>query len=289
MVAGPMAAQRPTMLPRLLQEPLLHFLGLGALLFGLYSIVQDGAPRADKEIVLSRDQVQSLQAQFQRVWQRPPTAAELQGLLDSWVREEVFYREGLAMGLDRDDPVVRRRVSQKFEFIGDAATPAPPSTADLQAWLDTHADKYQVETRYSLSQVFFDAARHGDKLDAEVAGARRALNAGSALDGDPTPLPPAIDEAPAAQLKHVFGQQFTEALVGLPVGSWQGPLHSSFGLHLVRLTAVQPGRPLGLDEAREQIERDFLQARASEANSARYAKLRASYTLRNEAAGAATP
>jgi PPIC-type PPIASE domain len=267
---------------RLLQEPLLHFLILGALLFGLFSRLQANAPKAPDEIVLSRGQVQSLQAQFQRTRQRPPTAEELQGLVESWVREEIFYREGLAMGLDRDDPIVRRRVAQKLEFIADGATPTPPTAAELQAWLETHADKYQIEARYTLTQVYFDVARHGEKLDADVAAVRRALDAGKTPAGDSTLLPPALDKAEASEVKRVFGKEFAEALKGLPVGAWQGPLRSGFGVHLVKLSASEPGRRATLDEVRAEVERDLLHARTAQANTAHYEKLRARYTVRTD-------
>ncbi len=265
---------------RLLQEPLLHFLILGALLFGLYSLLQGGALKAADEIVVSRGQVQSLEAQFQRTRQRAPTSEELQGLVDSWVREEIFYREGLAMGLDRDDPIVRRRVAQKLEFIADGTAPTPPTAAELQAWLDAHPDKYQIEPRYTLRQIYFDVARHGEKLDADVAAVRRALDAGKAPAGDPTLLPQALDKAEASEVKRVFGKEFADALKALPVGIWQGPLRSGFGVHLVKLSAIEAGRRATLDEARAEVERDLLHARSAQSKAAHYEKLRARYTVR---------
>ena len=121
---------------RVAREPLLHFFVLGAALFALYAWLHRGQLNMPGEIFVSRGQVSSLQAQFERVWQRPANPAELQHLVDNWVREEIFYREGLAMGLDRDDPVVRRRVGQKIQFIIESVEPAPPGSAELQAWLD---------------------------------------------------------------------------------------------------------------------------------------------------------
>ena len=118
-------------LRRILREPLLHFLLLGALLFWLYGALNRGALDAPGEIVVDRARVENIAAQFQRTWQRPPTAQELQGLIDSWVREEVYYREGLAQHLDRDDPVVRRRVAQKLAAMADAQSTAEAGEAEL--------------------------------------------------------------------------------------------------------------------------------------------------------------
>jgi len=268
---------------RLLKEPLLHFLILGALLFGLYGWLHGGARRAGDEIVLSPGQVRSLQVQFQRVWQRPPTSEEMQGLVDSWVREEIFYREGIAAGLDRDDPVVRRRVAQKLEFIVDGSTPTPPTAAELQAWLDAHADKYRIEPRYTFTQIYFDVGRHGERLAADVAAARHSLAAGQAPAGDPTLLPPDLDAVEASELKRVFGKEFVEELKAMPVGDWQGPVRSGFGVHLVKLLALESGRPATLDEVRAEVERDLLHARAARSTAAQYEKLRARYTVRTDA------
>ncbi len=153
----------------------MHFLLLGALLFAAYGwLNQDGYGSRD-EIVVTRQQVEGLATQFQRVWQRPPTSAETQALIDSWVRDEVYYREALAMGLERDDPIVRRRMSQKIQFILDRGAPAAPTDAELQQWLDDHADKYRIEPVYALQQVYFDPARRGEKTESDIAaGAARA-------------------------------------------------------------------------------------------------------------------
>ncbi len=170
---------------RILREPLLHFVVLGAALFGLYGWMNKGVG-APNEIVVSHGQMESLRAQFERTWQRPPTAQELGGLVDGWVREEILYREGLALGFDRDDPVVRRRVSQKVEFIADGDAPYAPSQSELEEWLHQHQADYRVDAIYSLRQVYFDPARHGERLDADLDAARKRLARGNVVEGDAT-------------------------------------------------------------------------------------------------------
>jgi hypothetical protein len=270
---------------RLLREPLVHFLGLGLLLFLLYGWLHGGVLRRPEEIVVSRGQLQSLQMQFEGVWQRAPTPKELQGLVDSWVREEVLYREGLAAGLDRDDPIVRRRVGQKIEFLVDVAPPAALTDAELQAWLDAHADRYAIEPRFSLRQVYFDPAQHGRALDAAVAAALQALRSGKAVAGDSTLLPATLDDAAASDIERQFGAEFAAALKDQSVGRWQGPLKSAFGLHLVEVSASAAARPATLAEVRSAVERDLSEARIDEAKKAYFEKLRAKYTVRVEAAG----
>jgi PPIC-type PPIASE domain len=273
---------------RLLREPLLHFLLLGAGLFLLYGWLQGGFLNSPDEIVVSRTQIQGLQLQFERAWRRPPTDQEFQGLIDSWVREEILYREGLAMGLDRDDPIVRRRVGQKVEFIVDGMTPAPPTIKELQAWLDTHADRYALPALHSLRQVYFDPSRHVERLQADVAAALERLREGEPVAGDATLLPQALEAAHRLEVERNFGGDFATAIESLPVGGWQGPLRSEFGLHLVEVTVRVPGRNATLEEARSAVERDLLHARAEQASDAYYQRLRANYRVRIERAGEGT-
>jgi parvulin-like peptidyl-prolyl isomerase len=218
------------------------------------------------------------------VWQRAATPAELQHLVDDWVREEILYREGLAMGLDRDDPVVRRRVGQKIQFIIESVAPPAPTDAELQAWLEVHAADYAVEPRYSLRQVYFDPRRHGAHLERDLAAARRALANGAIDAGDPSLLPPGMQDAGESEVAGTFGAEFAAALKDLPTGSWQGPLPSSFGLHLVQLGAKTAGHAPPLGQVRATVERDLLRARANQANEAIYDKLRANYRVRVEPA-----
>jgi hypothetical protein len=266
-----------------MREPLLHFLLLGALLFGLYGALNRGALDAPGEIVVDRARVDYIAAQFQRTWQRPPTTVELQGLIDAWVREEVHYREGIALRLDRDDPVVRRRVVQKLTAMADAQTTAEVGEAELQAWLAAHSDDYRMEPRYELRQVFFNPTRRGQRLNAEVAAARAALAQGSkAAFGDATLLPDSLATAPASEIERVFGQDFATAVAALPVGGWQGPIASGYGVHLVEIRSREPGRVPALAEVRVAVERDLLRARADKSGEALYQSLRQRYAVRIE-------
>jgi parvulin-like peptidyl-prolyl isomerase len=271
---------------KILREPLLHFAVLGFALFALYGWLNEGLPGAENEIVVSRGQTRSLQAQFERVWQRQPTPEELQGLVDNWVREEIFYREGIVMGLDRDDPVVRRRIAQKLEFILDGAALQAPTEAELQEWLDAHADRYAIEARYSLRQLYFDPARRGELLEQTIEAARDAAAKGKSPLADATMLPPALSGS-ASEIARIFGGDFEKALRTLPVGGWQGPVHSGFGVHLVELQSRKAARTVRLHEVREAVERDLLHARSEVAEAAFYARIRANYDVRIEDADAA--
>jgi hypothetical protein len=203
------------------------------------------------------------------------------------VKEEIFYREGIAMALDQDDPVVRRRVGQKLEFILDSAAPASATDAELQAWLEAHPDDYRIEPLYSLRQVFFDPKRHGDKLEADIVAARRALESGKLFEGDTTLLPHEMAAARATEVARIFGNEFVEGLSTAALGRWHGPMRSDFGVHLVELSKRQNGGRAMLNDVRAEVERDLLHARAENAKAAVYEKLRENYSVRFEAVGTA--
>lgn len=274
---------------QLLHQPLLHFFILGMLLFGAYAWLNRGLSTSPDGITISREEIEVLQAQFARLWQRPPTTGELDALIEGWVREEIFYREGLSLGLDRNDPVVRRRVAQKLEFVAEGQAPALPTEEQLQAWLAGHRDRYRVAPRYTLHQVYFDPVRRASRMSADIEASRAALARGDRVRGDATMLPANLDRAGADEVERQFGPEFVTALRGLPVGGWHGPVPSSFGLHLVELRARDEGREASLGEVRDAVQRDFLQHRAEESRSAYYARLRSKYKVQVEGREAGAP
>jgi hypothetical protein len=253
-----------------LREPLVHFLALGALLFLAFHWW--GAGAGTQRIVVTAGQVEALAAGFQRTWLRAPTDAELQGLVDDYVRAEVAAREALALGLERDDIVIRRRLRQKLEFLADeAGDAAPPTDAELEAWLASHPERYRTDPALAFRQVYFKS----------IERAQAALAAG----GDPAPrgerlmLPPELGLTPAAEVARVFGAQFAEEIAKLPTGRWAGPIRSGFGAHLVYVSERVAPRPPALAEVRPALERDFLVARRERERDAMYAKLLERYRV----------
>src|SRR5262245_42337316 len=159
---------------RILKEPLLHFAVLGLGLFALYRLVVGEAPEVGEEIVVDAPRVAALAQGFERSWRRPPSAEELDGLVESYVRDEVVYREGLARGLDRDDSVIRSRILLKMEVLGELPE-ADIADADLQLWLDANAERYAMPARYDVRQIYFDSVRRGSSLDGDIGAALRDL------------------------------------------------------------------------------------------------------------------
>jgi hypothetical protein len=268
---------------RLLREPLLHFLLLGALLFAIYAAVNRNALRSPETVVVNQARAEALAGQFQRIWQRAPTRDELQGLIDQWVREEIVYREGLTAGMDRDDEVVRRRVVQKMTFITEGMSADVPGEAEMETWLRTHPDSYRIPPRYTLQQVYFDPRQHSDGLGRSIKTAAAAHKRGETNVGDPTLLPASLTDAGTDEVARTFGEKFAAALAQLPDGRWSGPVVSGFGVHLVRIDARTPERVPALAEVRPAVERDLINARSRQANEDFYKALRKRYTVKLEA------
>lgn len=266
---------------RLLREPLLHFLVIGAALFALYALRRPGEVRAD-ELRIPRGEVEHLALVFERTWQRTPTPDELDGLIQDRLREEVAYREAVAMGLDRDDTIVRRRLRQKLEFLADDLVSAVrPSEAELCAFLTANAERFRLEPRLAFHQVLFRSDRRTDAA-ADARAALAELAAGTAAAdalGDPTLLPSELGPSAAAEVDAQFGEGFAHALAELAPGAWSGPVPSTFGAHLVRLDALEEGRLPGLDEARAAVEREWFAERRQRELDALYRRLLERYQV----------
>lgn len=273
---------------KLLREPLLHFLLLGAVIFVIYGLVSRHTASKPGEIVVTQGKVENLVTGFTRTWQRPPTPEELQGLIHDYVREEVAYREALAMGLDRDDTIIRRRLRQKWEFLSDdLATQAQPTDAELQAFLQAHPDKLKTETTFTFRHVYLNPQVHGANLARDAArllAQLRQANKTAALNtiGDPFILEHQFEKIPLAEIKNTFGEQFASALATMKSGQWQGPVQSGFGSHLVLVSERVEGHLPALAEIRSEVQREWANTKRFETEEKLYQALLKHYTVRIE-------
>ena len=271
---------------KILNEPLLHFLLLGAILFVVYSMMQTpGRNDEPGEIVVTQGQIDHLAAGFARTWQRPPSTEELAVMVRERVREEVYYREAMAMGLDKDDTVIRRRLRQKMEFISDdIAARSEPTDEELNTYLQTHADMFRLEPQFSFNQVYLNPEEHGNNLDRDSAQLLIQLNQSDnetdlASLGDPLMLHQQYDEMPASEVAKLFGEQFAAKMSELVPGQWQGPVESGYGVHLVLVSERSEGWLPALAEVRDSVRREWDNARRLEANEKFYQELLKRYTV----------
>ena len=266
---------------KLLREPLLHFLVIGAALFGVFHLAGAGNEPAPGEIVVSAGQIASMEAIFRRTWQRPPTAKEMEALVAEHIRDEVLYREGVAMGLDRDDAVVRRRIRQKMEFVADLVADAEPTDAELKAFVAEHPAWFRAEPRFSFSQVYFRASPGGAELERLL----QALNAGTAdasKAGDPFMAGFDFRDLRRSEVAQTFGESFAAWIDRSGSGHWEGPVTSAYGAHLVRVSGRVEARERPFEDVREAARREWLHARKVAANDALYERLRSRYVIRVE-------
>ncbi|MGH8068575.1 MAG: peptidyl-prolyl cis-trans isomerase [Candidatus Entotheonellia bacterium] len=277
---------KPSLVRRWLREPLLHFLLIGLALFALYRALNPEAiePENRSRIELTDDDLRQLEVGWMAQWRRPPAPEEIRRLLDGKVREEILYREALALGLDQGDTIVKRRMAQKMEFLAeDVSDLREPNREELKAWFEKNALRFTIAGRVSFRHLYFSFDRRGERAREAAEGVLATLT------GQPTDSPDATvladpfmfqdsygDRSPE-QVANVFGAQFTRSVFQLEPGAWQGPIESGLGWHLVWVESVTPARVPAFEEVEPEVrsawvaeQRAEFKRQAFEAMQARY-------------------
>lgn len=271
-----------TALARAAREPLVHFGLLGAAIFAAHAVF---APPREARIVVSSEFVAGLREEHRARTGKPPTAEEERALVDRFIEEESLYREAVALGLDRGDPIVRRRLAQKMAFVAEGSASREPRDEELRSYLAAHADRYRDAPRVSFHHVFLSRDRRGDAAPADAARALADLVGGAdpARAGDPFLQGASFTRRTAAEITSVLGGAFSEALLAAPPGAWSGPITSSYGSHLVRVEERLDGSLPPLEAVRARVRADLLDERRAEAVRALRARVRARYAVSVEA------
>lgn len=266
------------------REPLVHFLLIGLVLFLIYGKY---APRNDnsQQIVVSQAVVNEISRQFTSTWSRPPNPEELKNLIDGYIKDEVLYREGVALGLERDDPVIKRRLRQKLEVIIEEQGGQAPTDAELNNYLTKHADVFRLPAVLSFDQILFSPSEFGSGLEQAFNDAMKAVEAGASPDsqGSVSMLPKHVQQLPADLVARDFGEDFSQALIKAQTGQWFGPVQSGFGVHLVRITERQEGYLPTLDEARKVVTREWENNRRKASLESNYQRIKQQYDVVIEA------
>lgn len=272
----------PDQLRAALKEPLVHFLLAGLALFLIFAWRGSAVDPESRTITITQEQVERLAANWAQTWQRPPSQTEIDGLIRDFVKEEVYYREGLRLGLDQDDPLIRRRIRSKMEFLAMSELEADvPADATLQALLDKNPQAYAADARYSFDQIYL-AAQDETAARNRAAQILASLNKGADWQalGDAISLPRSPETADPKRIASDFGEDFAAALVNIKQGQWTGPIASGFGLHLVRIRAVQASTRPRLADVRQRLENDWRAQTAKEREAKAYQTLLDSYTIK---------
>ena len=268
-----------------LKEPLFHFLLIGAGIFLVYGLTANEPEDEVNGIDITAARADRMVTMWEKRWNRPPTQEEFDGLTDQYINEEILYREALAMGLDSDDPVVRRRLAQKVKFISnDIITIDTPTDAQLQAYLDTHASRYQLSGKITFQHIYFNPAKHNADMETEATDLlARLLEVNNGIDmesvGDGFLHGTAFKDMKEFEVNRLLGKKFTQELFKQPVGKWIGPLASSYGLHLIYVESKSKAKTASLEMARESVLEDWTSDERKKANDAFIANLRKEYEV----------
>lgn len=260
-------------------------MALGAAIFGLFGVLQTPSDDGGRRIVVGGEEIESLWQTMSLLSGQAPTEADLRQLLEPRIREEVLYREALALGLDRDDAQIRQRLVEKMTFLSDDLLPAqPPTDAELAAYFAAHRDAFEEPARVTFEQIYFSPGEHGaailDAAEAALQVLERGGEGAAASAGHASVAARGYEAATAAELRADLGEEFAAAVLALPAdGAWHGPIRSLFGVHLVRPTERVPARSPPLAEIRDRVAAAFEEARRRRANEAAYRELRSRYEI----------
>ncbi|WP_291987780.1 peptidylprolyl isomerase [Candidatus Accumulibacter sp. ACC007] len=279
---------QPSRLRRWLSEPLLQFLVIGGALFAIYGALnpQTVTTSQANQIRLTRDDLRQMAMVWAAKWQRPPTPEELHSLIENKIREEILYRESLALGLDQNDTIVRRRLAQKMEFLAeDTSAIRDPAAEQLKAWFEENRASFALPGRVSFRHVYFSPDQRGlgaRDAAAEALGQLVGKPAGSpavANIGDRFMFQDYYADRVPEQVASVFGTAFAQSLSGLKPGVWLGPVESGLGWHLVFIDSITPGRVPIFDEIEPEVKAEWINAQRAEAKRKVFAAMRARYEV----------
>lgn len=275
-------------LRRWFRDPLPHFLLIGVALFGGYRWINPPPDQTDQadQIVLTPDDLRQIAIAWMAQGRSRPTPEQVAALVEGRVREEVLYREALALGLDKDDTIVKRRLAQKMDFLAeDAAALREPNRQELETWFRNHRDAFAAPPRASFTHIYFSSDRRGEAGKDEAAKALGAL-AGEPRDtpavskvGDPFMFQEVYGDRTPAQIVSLFGPGFATALFQARPGSWQGPIASGYGWHLVFVDTITPSRVPAFEEVEPDVRAEFIAEQRARSKEKAFTAMRARYTV----------
>ncbi len=245
------------MLKAAFKEPLLHFIIIALLFFVAY---QQLNPAEDTgfTITVSEGRQQLLKNQFTERWKREPLPRELQNSAQLYAINEMYLREAKALGMDQGDTVIDRRLKQKMDYmLEDIAATKQPSEQEIEAFYQANADRYMSPVIVSFTQIYLSMDRADVEMEQRLADNKALLDQGKIPQGDQTLLPKTITQQPTFQIERRFGKQFTEAINGLPINQWQGPVPSGLGLHYVLVTDKTPATLQPLATVKQTVIQDL--------------------------------
>lgn len=266
---------------RIIREPVFLFFTLGFLLFFVYTQTSNYYRNKNKTILINPEQIGLLQETFKKTWNRDPSDEEMEALIDNYIMDEIFFKEARAMGLDKSDPAIKRRLRQLIEMMVDEMTVVYPSEDQLNRYLQENQDKFRLDPTISLRQVYFQYDNKNDAIDI-----MQKLNNGVKVNenkmGTVSMLQEVFKDETYRNIERVFGREFADAVFKLETKSWQGPVESAYGWHIVYISKITQGYVPELKEIWDQVEREWTLERKNELKEIQYSNLKEKYNIRFE-------
>jgi parvulin-like peptidyl-prolyl isomerase len=254
----------------------------------LYAVTQQGPgpEQSAKQIQLTMDDLRQLDVLFQSQWRRQPSPEEFTALIENKIREEVLYREALALGLDKNDTIVKRRMAQKMEFLAeDVANAREPNAQELKEWFGKNEKQFAQPGRVTFRHLYFSPDSRGQQTREAAERALKNL-AGKPEDwpgarnlADPFMFQDYYGDRSADQLAKDFGPQFAQAIFQLSPGSWQGPVESGYGWHLIWIDSISAGHIPQFEEVEQDVKSAWMAAKRAESWNKSYAEMRKKYEV----------
>jgi parvulin-like peptidyl-prolyl isomerase len=278
----------PPFLKRCMREPLVHFVLIGAALFAVYSALhsKEAASTDSKKIVLTANDVDQINLMWQAQGRPAPSQEQLQSLLDNKIREEVLYSEALALGLDKDDTIVKRRMAQKMDFLAeDLSDLREPTPEELKAWFGKNSERFTVPGRASFRHLYFSFDKHGKQTAAVATEALKKIegkpsdSSEAATLADPFMFQDYYGDRTFDELAKTFGPGFARSLFQQETGSWQGPIESGYGWHLVFIDSLTPARVPEFEEVETDVRTQWVSAQRQETKQRMYEEMKSHYEI----------
>jgi len=285
--------QKPKRFKKFFREPLVHFLAIGAMIYAINGIFNTNNTNLmdQNTITITTPEIDWLKTSWQMRYKRKPNQKELKGLMDDYIRQSIYYREAISMGLNEDDIIIRRRLTQKLEFLTMdlAESVKKPTQEDLKIYLKKNVDRYKIPPEVTFSQVYFSSDKRGNKTTEDAKRVLSRLQKNNVSDeqikqmGDSILLQSYYPAKPITQIGKLFGRNFSKELIKLPLEKWLGPINSSYGAHLVILHERTPEKIPDLSEIKMRVENDWVTDMRQESNDLYYSNLKARYNVILEA------
>ena len=273
----------------LMRKPLFHFILIGALIYVFYGYFNEKAAESvesDLTITVTQGEIKFMEDSWQKRWNRPPTEEEKDGFINAYIKEMVFYRVALEMGLDKNDVMIRRLLGQKVQFItNDLIKPQEPGENELKVYFKNNIDSYTLPEWITMTQIFFDPDLRDDKTltDAEnTIGLLKKIDINSVNPndyGDRLMLQNHYPNLTEAEIARLFGSEFAKSIIELKTNEWHGPILSGYGPHILYLHSRQKSDPPDFDKVRDLVLENWIEEKKKELNDLYYKGLLARYDV----------